>query len=110
MLVPQAVSVNQKLLSRPLRLPASGEAGVRAPDQLRERALDSPQKLPQSHLQAWEDPFHHQAGRLHERPSSVPLTSRSLDHSSLAVTTVYLRRLEGQEDRGWGRVAEALGV
>jgi site-specific recombinase XerD len=36
--------------------------------------------------------------------------SRFLDHSSLAVTTVYLRRLEGQEDRGWGKVAEAIGV
>ena len=33
-----------------------------------------------------------------------------LDHSSLAVTSVYLRRLEGQEDKGWGRVAEAIGV
>jgi hypothetical protein len=28
----------------------------------------------------------------------------------LAVTTVYLRRLEGQEDRAWGGVAEAIGV
>jgi len=35
---------------------------------------------------------------------------RFLDHSSLAVTTTYLRRLEGQEDLGWGRVAEAIGV
>jgi len=26
------------------------------------------------------------------------------------VTTVYLRRLEGQEDRSWGKVAEAIGV
>jgi len=41
---------------------------------------------------------------------SVEDVSRFLDHSSLAVTTVYLRRLEGQEDRGWGRVAEAIGV
>jgi hypothetical protein len=32
------------------------------------------------------------------------------DHSSLAVTTTYLRRLEGQEDLGWGKVAEAIGV
>jgi hypothetical protein len=29
---------------------------------------------------------------------------------SLTVTTAYLRRLEGQEDLGWGRVAEAIGV
>jgi len=33
-----------------------------------------------------------------------------LDHSSLAVTTVYLRELEGVEDLSWGRVAEAIGV
>ncbi len=36
--------------------------------------------------------------------------SQFLDHSSLAVTTVYLRRLEGQEDRSWAKVAEAIGV
>jgi site-specific recombinase XerD len=41
---------------------------------------------------------------------SIEDVSRFLDHSSLAVTTVYLRRLEGQEDRSWGRVAEAIGV
>jgi hypothetical protein len=41
---------------------------------------------------------------------SVEDVSRFLDHSSLAVTTVHLRPLEGQEDRGWGKVAEALGV
>jgi integrase/recombinase XerC len=41
---------------------------------------------------------------------SIEDVSRFLDHSSLAVTTVYLRRLEGQEDRGWGKVAEAIGV
>ena len=41
---------------------------------------------------------------------SVEDVSRFLDHSSLAVTTVYLRRLEGQEDRSWHKVAEALGV
>jgi len=41
---------------------------------------------------------------------SVEDVSRFLDHSSLAVTTVYLRRLEGQEDRGWGKVAEAIGL
>jgi hypothetical protein len=36
--------------------------------------------------------------------------SQVLDHSSLAVTTVYLRRLEGQTDESWGKVAEAIGV
>jgi hypothetical protein len=41
---------------------------------------------------------------------SIEEVSRFLDHSSLAVTTTYLRRLEGQEDKGWGRVAEAIGV
>ena len=41
---------------------------------------------------------------------SVEDVSRFLDHSSLAVTTTYLRRLEGQEDRGWARVAEAIGL
>ena len=41
---------------------------------------------------------------------SVEDVSRFLDHSSLAVTTAYLRRLEGQEDRGWGTVAEAIGL
>jgi integrase/recombinase XerC len=41
---------------------------------------------------------------------SIEDVSRFLDHSSLAVTTVYLRRLEGQEDRSWGKVAAALGV
>lgn len=35
---------------------------------------------------------------------------RFLDHSSLAVTTTYLRRLEGQEDRVWAQVAAAIGV
>jgi integrase len=30
---------------------------------------------------------------------TVEDVSRFLDHSSLAVTTTYLRRLEGQEDR-----------
>ena len=41
---------------------------------------------------------------------SIEEVSRFLDHSSLAVTTTYLRRLEGQEDRSGRRVAEALGL
>jgi integrase/recombinase XerC len=41
---------------------------------------------------------------------SIEDVSAFLDHSSLAVTTVYLRRLEGQEDRAWRDVAEAIGV
>jgi hypothetical protein len=39
-----------------------------------------------------------------------PRSCRFLDHSSLAVTTVYLRRLEGQADTVWAKVAEAIGV
>jgi hypothetical protein len=41
---------------------------------------------------------------------SVEEVRRFLDHSSLAVTTIYLRRLEGQKDRGWEKVMEAIGV
>jgi site-specific recombinase XerD len=53
----------------------------------------------------------HTAAKLRrDAGESVEEVSRFLDHSSLAVTTTYLRRLEGQEDRGWGRVAEAIGV
>lgn len=53
----------------------------------------------------------HAAAKLRrEAGETVEDVSVFLDHSSLQVTTVYLRRLEGQEDRGWGRVAEALGV
>jgi site-specific recombinase XerD len=53
----------------------------------------------------------HAAAKLRrEAGESVETVSAFLDHSSLQVTSVYLRRLEGQEDRGWGRVAEALGV
>ncbi len=53
----------------------------------------------------------HAAAKLRrDAGESVEDVSRFLDHSSLQVTTVYLRRLEGQEDRGWGKVAEALGV
>ena len=51
----------------------------------------------------------HAAAKLRrEAGESVESVSAFLDHSSLQVTSVYLRRLEGQEDRGWGRVAEAL--
>jgi len=53
----------------------------------------------------------HAAAKLRrEAGESVEDVSLFLDHSSLQVTTVYLRRLEGQEDRGWGKVADALGV
>jgi site-specific recombinase XerD len=53
----------------------------------------------------------HSAAKLRrDAGESVEDVSRFLDHSSLAVTTTYLRRLEGQEDRGWGKVAEAIGL
>jgi integrase/recombinase XerC len=41
---------------------------------------------------------------------TVEQVSAFLDHSSLAVTTVYLRRLEGVEDRAWREVAAAIGL
>jgi len=53
----------------------------------------------------------HSAARLRrDAGESVETVSSFLDHSSLAVTTTYLRRLEGVEDHSWGRVAEAIGV
>src|SRR6266508_4483222 len=55
--------------------------------------------------------FRHSAAKLRrDVGESIEDVSRFLDHSSLAVTTTYLRRLEGQEDRSWGHVAEAIGV
>ena len=41
---------------------------------------------------------------------SIEEVSPFLDHSSLAVTTTYLGRLEGQEDRAWAQVAVAIEV
>ena len=53
----------------------------------------------------------HSAAKLRrDAGESIEEVSQFLDHSSLAVTTTYLRRLEGQEDKGWGKVAEAIGV
>jgi integrase len=53
----------------------------------------------------------HSAAKLRrDAGDSVEEVSRFLDHSSLAVTTTYLRRLEGQEDRSWEKVAAAIGV
>jgi site-specific recombinase XerD len=55
--------------------------------------------------------FRHSAAKLRrDAGESVEDVSRFLDHSSLAVTTTYLRRLEGQEDRSWSQVATAIGV
>ena len=53
----------------------------------------------------------HSAAKLRrDAGESIEDVSAFLDHSSLAVTTVYLRRLEGLEDRAWRDVAEAIGV
>jgi site-specific recombinase XerD len=55
--------------------------------------------------------FRHSAAKLRrDAGESVEQVSRFLDHSSLAVTTVYLRRLEGDRDTTWRQVAEALGI
>ena len=55
--------------------------------------------------------FRHSAAKLRrEAGESVEQVSRFLDHSSLAVTTVYLRRLEGDRDTTWRQVSEALGL
>ena len=53
----------------------------------------------------------HSAAKLRrEAGESIEQVSRFLDHSSLAVTTVYLRQLEGDRDTAWQQVAVALGV
>jgi site-specific recombinase XerD len=55
--------------------------------------------------------FRHSAAKLRrDVGESIEDVSRFLDHSSLAVTTTYLRRLEGQEDKAWAQVAMAIGV
>ncbi len=53
----------------------------------------------------------HSAAKLRrDAGETVEAVSAFLDHSSLAVTTTYLRRLEGVEDRAWREVAAAIGV
>jgi integrase/recombinase XerC len=53
----------------------------------------------------------HSAAKLRrDAGESIEAVSAFLDHSSLAVTTVYLRRLEGETDRTWPDVAAAIGV
>jgi len=55
--------------------------------------------------------FRHTAAKLRrDAGETVEDVSMFLDHSSLAVTTVYLRRLEGERDQGWVKVAQAIGV
>jgi integrase/recombinase XerC len=53
----------------------------------------------------------HSAAKLRrDAGASIEAVSAFLDHSSLAVTSVYLRRLEGEADRTWPEVAVAIGV
>jgi integrase/recombinase XerC len=53
----------------------------------------------------------HSAAKLRrDAGESIEAVSAFLDHSSLAVTTVYLRRLEGETDEGWINVASAIGL
>ena len=53
----------------------------------------------------------HTAAKLRrDAGASIEAVSSFLDHSSLAVTSVYLRRLEGETDRTWPDVAAAIGV
>ncbi len=55
--------------------------------------------------------FRHSAAKLRrDSGQTVEEVSRFLDHSSLAVTSVYLRRLEGDEDNGWQHVAQAKSL
>jgi len=55
--------------------------------------------------------FRHSAAKLRrEAGESVEQVSRFLDHSSLAVTSVYLRQLEGERDTTWQQVASTLGI
>jgi len=55
--------------------------------------------------------FRHSAAKLRrDAGETVEEVSSFLDHSSLAVTSTYLRRLEGQEDRSWEKVAAAVGI
>ena len=63
--------------------------------------------LPQTGLHV----LRHSAAKLRrDAGASIEAVSSFLDHSSLAVTSVYLRRLEGEADRTWREVAVAIGV
>ena len=53
----------------------------------------------------------HTAAKLRrDAGASIEVVSAFLDHSSLAVTSIYLRRLEGETDTGWADVASTIGV
>ncbi len=44
-----------------------------------------------------------------EAGQSIEELNQFLDHSSLLVTTTYLRKLKGEEDRHWQAVANTMG-
>jgi integrase/recombinase XerC len=74
---------------------------------LRFRAYLERAHLPLSGLHV----LRHTAAKLRrDAGESVETVSAFLDHSSLAVTTTYLRRLEGQQDQGWAAVAATIGL
>jgi integrase len=53
----------------------------------------------------------HAAAKLRrDAGQTIEEVSHFLDHSSLAVTSVYLRRIEVTEDAGWLSVAQAIGI
>ena len=55
--------------------------------------------------------FRHTAAKLRrDAGETVEDVSRFLDHSRLAATAIYLRRLEGEQDKSWAKVAEAIGI
>lgn len=55
--------------------------------------------------------FRHSAAKLRrDAGESIENVSRFLDHSSLQVTSIYLRRLEGEADARWEKVAAAIGI
>jgi site-specific recombinase XerD len=55
--------------------------------------------------------FRHTAAKLRrDAGATVEEVGSFLDHTSLGVTTVYLRRLEGQQDHQWAQVAQAIGL
>jgi integrase/recombinase XerC len=63
--------------------------------------------MPPTGLHIWR----HTAAKLRrDAGETIEQVSSFLDHSSLQVTSVYLRRLEGDADRTWPDVAAALGL
>jgi hypothetical protein len=75
-------------------------------------ASQIPQQVDDS-ASGWDRALYAFLGEKERRSGSrrtVEAVSAFLDHSSLQVTSVYLRRLEAVEDKGWAKVAEAIGL